>query len=77
MTIKRGLKRIWILGSVLWVGIWLTMGTTDGIDFSMVFWGITGGLAIWWAIYWGISGFFSDEDKSGDEDKSDEDKKDY
>jgi len=73
MNIKKGLKRIWILGSVVWVGIWLAMGIADkGIGLSWAFWMITGGLAtwwaIWWAIYWIISGFFSDEDK-GDENK--------
>ena len=69
MTIKRGLKRIWILGSVLWVGIWLAIGISSdkGADLSIVFWGTTGGLGIWWAIYWGISGFFSDEEKSDEE----------
>ena len=76
MTIKRGLKRIWILVSVLWVAFGLAMVIADNEpDLRVFFWGITGGLAtwwaIWWAIYWLISGFFSDEDKS------DEDKKDY
>jgi hypothetical protein len=75
MTIKRGLKRIWILVSVLWVAFGLAMVIADKEpDLSMIFWGITGGLAtwwaIWWTIYWIISGFFSDEDKR-DEDKLD------
>lgn len=63
MTIKRGLKRIWIMGSVLWIVFELTLWI-QGAELGGVFRGITVVLGIWWAIYWVISGFFSDEDKS-------------
>ena len=66
MTIKRGLKRVWILGSVLW-GSQIGAFGDSGFNFNVILF-VIGGLGIWWAIYWGISGFFSDEDES-DEDK--------
>ena len=62
MNIKKGLKRIWILGSVLWVTLLLTRASNLGFSFSG-FLSLIVGLAIWWGIYWGISGFFSDENK--------------
>ncbi len=68
MNIKKGLKRIWIVGSVLWFAVGLTMYAGGTSDFGEAFQGITVGIAIWSGLYWGISGFFSDEDKS-DENK--------
>jgi hypothetical protein len=62
MKIKRGLRRVWVLGTFAWGGILAMIASQDGFDAAqrLSFMGI-GGLIIWWAIYWGISGFFSDE----------------
>jgi len=63
MNIKNSLKRIWILGSGLWIVLWI-FGFTVSADLDIgwnVFWTGMIGFAIWWALYWRISGFFSDE----------------
>jgi hypothetical protein len=47
----------------------MIMGLIGGFPLPFMLFFI-GGLGLWWAIYWGISGFFSDGYKS-DEDKLD------
>jgi hypothetical protein len=76
MNIKRGLKRIWIVVSVLWVvgGVsimLLRMGTIGSNDpdriklfEGMLFWQ-GGGLLVWWGllytVFWIVSGFTNDK----------------
>ena len=70
MNVKKGLKRIWVLGSGVWI-VFLIYGYTVSSDLDTggtIFWTGILGLAIWWGLYWGISGFLSAEDKS-DENK--------
>ena len=66
MTIKRGLKRLWIISSTLWVilATFIAVNAREGFWDVMFYFGIVP-LVIWWALYWGISGFFGDEKEDG------------
>ena len=57
MKIKRGLKRVWILGTFVYL---LLMYGISHREFGTAIWGGVVGLAIWWLLYWGVSGFFDD-----------------
>ena len=64
MNIKRGLKRIWIVVSVLWV---VALGFVKESNFDDVFHFYVIGLFVWWGLlytgFWIVSGFSSDKKK--------------
>ena len=70
MNIKRGLKRIWIVVSVLWmVGMTVVMimqGDSINLIEKMFLWEVVG-LFVWWGLlytgFWIVSGFSSDKNK--------------
>ena len=62
MKIKRGLKRVWISGTFVYL---LLMYGISHREFGTAIWGGVVGLAIWWLLYWGVSGFFDDEKDEG------------
>ncbi len=69
MSINKGLKRLWIVASVLWMIPIILVAVYADADFKslpfLFYFGI-GPLVIWWAFFWGISGFFGDEKKESD-----------
>ncbi len=66
MTIKKGLKRIWIVISMV-VVVPIAIATINDADgwVIMLYAGIPA-LAVWWGLYWSICGFFGDEKKDDD-----------
>jgi hypothetical protein len=75
VNIKKGLNRIWIVVSVLWVGFWMNVIIpSDVSDHRIRFLGIlTIGLVVWWGLlytgFWISSGFREDDEKKGETDE--------
>ena len=68
-NIKKGLKRIWIIGSVFWFVFsqWLiTKGDGDAWVYPMIILGVIF-VGLWWALlylgFWVARGFVDDDDK--------------
>jgi hypothetical protein len=72
VNIKKGLKRIWVVGSVLWVVMWVGLIFDKGSLFSGLGFMI-GGLSVGWGLlytgFWISSGFSGDDKKKGDTDE--------
>jgi uncharacterized membrane protein YGL010W len=66
MTIKRGLRRLCIVISVLSVGMMVIAALNsawEGVQLGAFF------LTICWVIYWVVSGFFKDEKNDNETDE--------
>jgi len=65
MNIKRGLKRIWVVLSVLWVGFALLGASRINLSIVEVLGGVAGGILVLWGLlflgFWIVSGFSSND----------------
>lgn len=67
-NIKKGLKRIWIIGSVFWFVFsqWLIIEDGTTWDYTNIILGVIF-LGLWWALlylgFWVARGFVDDDDK--------------
>ena len=67
-NIKKGLKRIWIIGSVFWFVFpqWLFIHEKHDWDYSMNILGVIC-VGLWWALlylgFWVARGFVDDDDQ--------------